>query len=287
MSTTILKELAQLQALDLAADSQTILDQLRPCMQRYAELEMRPDGSRIDLITLSDQLKEIDLFLDILRKRMPGEEGISRVNSLINFGAGHTMGMKLPLAGDLAQGELYIRGALPFEEVRFFLSNQGVKAELLDRLAAVGNSFEKEYCHMLSADVGTTEFSVFFTTYLKSGEEATDASMLEKAMTLLEVNEAGQQNMMRMHGMLGAARPCTLFLSIKITQEQILGAKVDYPSIRVGSIAELMQTIVPDANGRLPIYWGQTLDAFKSNFTGVMLDKNGPRSLRAYFPYNY
>jgi len=122
-----LKQLALLQNLEVAPDLGKVWQRWQTPLANYTELELRSDGKRIDLITLSEDLSAVDEFFAILEDRGTSQKELTTMIALTNFGAGCVVGMKLPVAGSVSGGEMYIRGAVPLSEVEYFLEQRGVE----------------------------------------------------------------------------------------------------------------------------------------------------------------
>ncbi|MBZ0304316.1 MAG: hypothetical protein K8J31_31560 [Anaerolineae bacterium] len=280
----ILDQLADLQGLTAAADLDSVIAHLHQPLEHYAELELRSDGRRIDLITLSDQPEVPAHFLDLVQTRgaLPPEAAAAAVD-LLRFGAGKVVGMKLPLAGPLAGGEVYLRGAIPLAEAAYFLRKNQVEPETLDCLMQIAASFGKNHTHMLAADVASVPgYTVFFTTYLTPESEGRDWEMVGHALEAIGIQAETIASLEPLHALLGANRPATLFFSWAIADgvgRKI--AKMDYTGVRVGLVAELMHLVGADES--LPITWGRLLHMNRANYAGLIVDAQGLAGARAYF----
>ena len=277
----VLQQLADLQGLAVAPDIEEVFAQLHQPLEHYAELELRSDGKCIDLITLSDQPHIPAQFLEFIETRGASTEALAPAHDLLRFGAGKVVGMKLPIAGVLAGGEVYLRGAIPLAEATYFLRKNQVDADTLNRFAQIAASFDKKHTHMLAADVTSPPgYTIFFTTYLT--DESRDWEMLCSALEAAGIHAESIASLEPLHALLGANRPATLFFSWAIAGGAARTlAKIDYTGVRVGLVAELMNLV--GADDSLPINWGRLLDMSRANYTGIIVDANGLAGVRAYF----
>jgi hypothetical protein len=285
MDIATLRTLSALQGLNLAKDIDAVVKRLQTPLASYTELEFRSDGQRIDLITLSDDQNAVDAFLAILEDRGSSKAELAAMIALSNFGAGCVVGMKLPVAGSVIGGEMYIRTAISLPEVKYFLEQRGLGSEAIAKVSALAQTFEKDYAHMLAADATfPPSFSVFFTTYLVPGEEDIDRDRLKRALEETGVSEEGIEKFLRLHGLLGAARPETLYFSWSIINGQPkIGAKVDYAGVRLGLVSEAMAATGAVDQARLPAQWGVQLNVQRANYAGVVVGSRELSGVRAYF----
>jgi hypothetical protein len=282
---TILQQLAALQNLAVGPDVKEVVSRLREPLKHYAELEFRSDGKRIDLITLSNEPNAVATFLSILQERGTTENELATCKALLRFGAGKVVGMKLPIAGPTAGGELYIRGALPLSEVTYFLERLGVKAEATLRVANLARIFGKGHTHMLATNAAfPPSFTVFFTTYLVPSEEHTDQQRLQQALQEIGIADEGIAALLRLHRLLGASRPKTLYFSWGIVNgEPTIQAKIDYADVRLGVVSEATDAVGATAQADIPIQWGRQLGLRKANYAGVIVSATRLAAVRAYF----
>ena len=285
MDIKLVKKLASLQGIEVAQDLGNVFRRLKTPLSNYTELEFRSDGKRIDLITLSDDINAVDEFLAILKDRGTSQAELATMMALSNFGAGSTIGMKLPVAGSLMGGEMYVRTAIPLAEVAYFFKQRGVGSDAIAKVAPLARIFDKDYAHILAADAAfPPSFSVFFTTYLVSGEEDIDRARLQRALAEIGISRAGIEMFLPLHALLGASRPETLYFSWSIINgEPKIGAKIDYASVRLGLVSEAMTMTGTADQARLPIQWGTQLGVRQANYAGLVLGTEGLSGVRAYF----
>jgi hypothetical protein len=279
----VLRQLAEFQNLELAPDAEAVIEYLRPLLENYAELEFRSDARRLDLITLSRQPAEVERFLEVLAGRGFSADDLAVPYDLMQFGAGKTIGMKLPLAGPLDSGEVYLRGALLLDEAAYYLGKYGVAAAVIDHVQAVADVFEKPYLHMLAVDAGLpVQFSVFFTTYLDVDNQQQDRDLLARALELFGIESAAPY--LNLHQLLSANRPETLYFSFGIRDGVVLPqVKVDYAHVRLGAVAEAVRAVGAGDQAPVLTAWGTCLGVSAANYAGVVLDAQGLHSARAYF----
>ncbi|MEQ8997770.1 MAG: hypothetical protein RID53_14850 [Coleofasciculus sp. B1-GNL1-01] len=280
-----LRQLCSLQSLEVTQDIDEVLHRLRNPLAEYAELELRSDGKHVDLITLSEDPNAVDEFLAILKDRGTPEADCAIMIALANFGAGCVVGMKLPIAGSVSGGEMYIRGAIPLSEVEYFLAQRGVGSEAIAQISGLAQIFDKDYTHILAADATSPpSFSVFFTTYLVPGEEERDRDRLQQALEKTGVTEDGIEKFLPLHRLLGASRPETLYFSWRIKDgKPTIGAKIDYAGVRLGLVSEMLTGIGVANQARLPIKWGTQLNVRQANYAGLVIGSHQPSGVRAYF----
>ncbi len=286
MEETTLSQLAAVQGVELAPDLALIETCLAGPLARYRELELRPEGGRIDLVTLTEAHAGVAGLLELLEARQASASARSRLAALARFGAGHTLGMKIPLSAGTAGGELYVRGALPVAELRHFLQRQGVNDAALEAVAAFGACFGKAYAHMLACDAAEpASFQVYFTTYLAVGAEQADRAQLAEALGGLGIEPAGVEATLGLHALLGASRPETLYASLSLVDgAAIPRAKIDYAGVRLGLVAEAIAELGGgDAAADGALKWGQVLRVPRADYLGVIVQAAGPAAVRAYF----
>ncbi len=250
-----LTQLAEFHQLLVAPDINNVARRLAPALERYCEWELRSDGTRIDLVTLTEDHSTVGEFLATLSARGSREDQLNSLKALARFGAGAVVGMKLPIAGRCEGGELYVRAALPVQEVGPFLERQGVGSDATVRMAAIGQSLDKGYLHMLAADAGAApRYTYFFTTYLEPGQQAAEETSLADALGLVGLENKAVDETLQLHRMLAANRPETLFFSSTIASgEPESRAKLDYSSVRLGLVAEAIALIGDEAGAGFPV----------------------------------
>ena len=281
----VLWQLAALQDLVVAPDVDQVARCLREPLEQYAELEFRSDGERIDLITLSDDPHAVDAFMAILCERGCSDEERAAPQALLRFAAGKVVGLKLPVAGPTAGGEVYVRGALPLPEVIYFMARHGVLPEARGQVKALGALLDKGHTHMLGADVALpAAFSFFLTMYLVPDGEQDDEDRVRQALQEVGIPDERIAAFMPVHRLLGADRPKTLFLSWRTVEgKPARQIKVDYADVRLGLLCEAMDAVGATEQAHLPIEWGRHLGLRKANYAGVIVDACGPVAVRAYF----
>lgn len=270
----LIRELAGVQNLAPAGDLETVLKQLGAPLEQYTELEFRSDHKRIDLVTLHRETSQVRAFLDVLQAR--GNDDLTMPEALLRFATGKVMGMKLPVAGSVAGGELYARGAIPLKEVQFFLKQRGITAQI-DPLAAL---FQKQHTHMVAVDAAMPpRVTVFFTQYL-TDENTGEKTLLEALKAVGIDTEQALSQVEAVHEVLSMNRPKTLFFSWGFTEGR---AKIDYVDARVGMVAEVLEmTGLRDSIPAL-MRWSEVLGRSKINYTGLIVTPAGITDLRAYF----
>lgn len=273
--------LAALHHLELAPDLDDLQERLSAPIGRYAELELRSEATRVDLVTLQERSLSIAPFLGVLRRRGLKEGALKHLSSLARFGAGATQGMKLPLAGPLESAELYIRAPIAVGEASAWLKGQGVGC---DALRPIADAMGKDHLHILAVDAEVEPvYTVFFTRHLEPGAEADDARALGAALGAAGIPEHVQTQAHQLHELLGAAaRPETFYFSAQLGPDGALGrVKMDYVGLRVGLLAVAAESC--GHNPDLPLEWAAALGRTRANYAGVAITHTGAASLRAYF----
>lgn len=286
MSGTLerLEALARLQGLRLGEDTSAVLERLEGPLRRHAEIELRSDGGRIDLVTLSRDPDDVAAFLSLLSERGVSPEESAPLHTLARFGGGHTIGMKLPIAGPSGCGEVYVRGALPIAEAGQFLGRQGLCRAACEALGERAVLLGKDHVHMLAADSGSPRrFSVFLTTYLRK-DDREDEKRLDRLLRLAAVSDDGAAEALELHHLLGARRPETLFVSWGMVDGDLApGLKLDYVDVRLGLVAEAIASVGTPEQADLPARWGGIVQARTADYAGVRIGPDGPTAVRAYF----
>lgn len=285
----LLQRLAEPQGLKPVDHIDQITRELRGPLGNYAEVEFHSDGRRIDLITLTQNPAEVEAFLLLLQRIGTAEEHLSGVRSLLNFGVGYTIGMKLPIAGDEIGGEIYLRGAIPLNRVQVFLDKHSASADM-EKITAIASLFGKGYTHMLAVDAGLdASFTLFFTTYLNPGETESDWLTLEQALGLVSVGKHAVQKLQISHSWLSQNRPETLYFSIPILDGRMKKVvKVDYSSVSLEILNQVMTgNDMEDAGNILLKTWGSLLGVQRANYSGIILSADGIVGIRAYFTVGY
>jgi hypothetical protein len=280
-----LEKIATLQNLAIASDIHDVIRIMREPLSHYAELELRSDGTKIDLITLSAEQHIPTFFLELLRKRGKNEMQLNSCIDLLRFGEKKVKGMKLPIAGSLTEGEVYVRGAIALDEVIPYLKNCNVESDTITNVLDLAHIFNKKHTHMLASDAAYPPYiTVFFTSYLRKGEEKEDQHLLEKALNILSLSNESICNFLSLHQLLGVSRPETLYFSWCIADgKPALKAKVDYANVRLDLLSKAFFTVNPNAKTNLPNLWGEMFGMNKANYAGVVIGDKGPESIRAYF----
>jgi len=278
-----LSQLAELDGLELADDLGNVGDRLDTALERYAELELRSDGRRIDLITLNKSPRVVTDFVAVLEDRGIPAEDVQRLSALGRFGAGATLGMKLPVAGPLSLGELYVRTALPLDEGQTYLERHGADEPALGTIRQVADALDKDHTHMLAADAGGSppHFTCLFTTWLS---EESDDERIQEVLDILGLPSAAVSRTMEIHSLLGASRPMTIYVSVPVRSTgQPTRLKLDYPDVRLGLAAELTAMVDSEAAATTLLRSGDVLDASAASYAGVVVGPDGPEGTRAYF----
>lgn len=282
-SVDVLNRLANLEGIEIAEDLHDLGNRLGPALERYAELELRSDSRRIDLITLETSPAMVAEFASVLEDRGIAPEHVERISALGRFGAGSTIGMKLPVAGPLDSGELYVRAALPLAEVQSYLERHGASEAALQTIARIAGVLDTDHSHMLAADAARSppHFTCLFTTWLS--EESDDRSLRE-VLDVLEVAPAAASRTMEVHSLLGASRPQTLYVSVPVSSDgSPTRLKLDYSGVRLGLAAEVSATVDSEATATRLLRTGDVLDARTISYFGVVVGSDGPEGTRAYF----
>lgn len=280
----VFQSLADLQKLTTAPDLNQIEDRLRSSLRNYAELEFRSDAKRLDLITLSREPAVLTRFFALLKKRGFAEDAFKIPQALVNLANGRVIGMKLPIAGPLQSGELYVRGATPLDAVAMLLSTYGVPDSSLLAMREVGNLLGKKHVHMLAADIGEPQFTVFFTLYLTEENSKQKQQQLVSAMSSWGIEPHSIDRFLPLHRLWGRNRPKTIYVSLPIDSQTVLGRlKVDYANVPLQHVSKGMH-LISDTN-QIPAYtqWGTQWGIQTANYAGVIVNKDKPVSIRAYF----
>lgn len=278
-----LDRLADLQGLALADDLAVVGERLGTALERYAELELRSDGGAIDLVTLEESATAVTDFLAVLEDRGVAAEDRRRLSALGRFGAGATLGMKLPVAGPLDSGELYVRTVLPLTEARGYLDRRGADGRALETIERVAAALDKDHTHMLAADAGGSppHFTCLFTTWLT---EESDDERVRAVLEALELSPTVVDRTMELHSLIGASRPTTLYLSVPVPSTgPPTRLKLDYPDVRLGLAAEVTAMADSEAAATGLLESGDVLDASTVDYAGVLVGPDGPEGSRAYF----
>jgi hypothetical protein len=279
----VLNRLADLAGLDVADDLGDLGDRLGTALERYAELELRSDGRRIDLVTLEKSPTVVAEFVTVLEDRGIAPENVERLSALGRFGAGATIGMKLPVAGSLDSGELYVRAVLPLAESRSYLERHGVNEAALEAIERVADVLDKDHTHMLAADATKSppHFTCLFTTWL-SGES--DDERVREVLDVLELPPTVASRTMELHSLLGASRPLTLYVSVPVPSTGPPSRlKLDYPDVRLGLAADVAAMVDSEAAATRLLRSGDVLDASNVSYSSVVVGPGDPEGTRAYF----
>lgn len=281
----IFLQAAELQGLSLAPDIEKVVHQLRPELEGYAELEIRSDARRIDLITITERLEAVNTLLKIIKERGAAEEDLLLAQHLKRYGTGKTFGMKVPITGTQSGGELYIRGAMPIAAGAYLLERHIPGIEATGLLYDLAEIFGKSHTHMVAADVAPARSITFFlTTYLEAGKEAEDHALLHRALARIGIDQETISAYLTLHRALGSARPETLFFSW--TASAVVSpprVKIDYAGVRLGLVAELLSAVGADEQADKILAWGQRQNVSSANYAGLILSDKGFDQARAYF----
>jgi hypothetical protein len=278
-----LERLADLEGLHLADDLGAVGDRLGSALERYAELELRSDGRRIDLVTLERSPSVVSEFVGLLEDRGIAAEDIEQLSALGRFGAGANIGMKLPVAGPLSSGELYVRTALPLDEGQTYLERRGADETALGTIRQVADVLDKDHTHMLAADAGgsSPHFTCLFTTWLT---EESDDERIREVLEVLELPSTAVDPTMELHSLLGANRPMTVYISVPLPSDSPpTRLKLDYPDVRLGLAAEITAIVESEASAARLLQAGDILDASTTSYNGVVVGPGGPEGSRTYF----
>jgi hypothetical protein len=275
-----LERLAALEDVELADDLDAVGEQLGDVLDRYTELELRSDARRIDLITLTKSPAAISDYVGVLEQRGIAAERVDPLSELGRFGVGSFLGMKLPVAGPVDSGELYVRGAMPLEETLGYLDRRPPDSGALETIEQVGNVLEKDHTHMLAADVGNPpQFTCMFTQWL----DENDDDWLQEVCDLLELPSGVSSELVTVHEMVGARRPMTVYLSVPVPPSgQPTHLKLDYPDVRLGLAAETATMVTDDETATRLLEAGEILDASMADYLGVLVGPDGFDGMRTY-----
>lgn len=274
-----LQELADRLDLDLAADLVPVTNRLQAALERYAELELRSDGRRVDLVTLTRSTSVVEEFLAVLDDRGLDDEVRRRLSALGRFGAGAPIGLKLTVAGPLDPGELYVRNRMPIPEVRSHMDRRRAGDGGIETVESVGNALDSDSVHMLAADADG-QYTCLFTTWLT----ADGPDPLEAVLDCLELPSVAREQAQDLHSLLSVNRPTTVYVSVPVPASGPPGRlKLDYPDVRLGLAAEVAERVDSDREARTLVRCGEILDVTKTNYVGVVVGPDGAEGTRAYF----
>lgn len=282
----LLYQLAAAQNLRPSTNIDLIVGKLRRPLRKYAELEFRSDGRRIDLITLTHKPHEANSFLDLLTELGHPKEHLANAESLLRLGTKQTVGMKIPVAGSNSGGELYLRGAVALPRLLEFLSLQATDRAKLDYIEIIAGIFKKNYTHMLATDAGKkSAFTLFFTTYLRSDRNDQEWETLQQALEILGIPQEISAHFYDSHHQLSSSRPETLYFSFRLKNGQLRQlAKFDYSAVDLESLAKVMTNLgfTPAAEILLDS-WGKILGVRRASYAGLIIKPEGVSGVRAYF----
>ncbi|MBN1316572.1 MAG: hypothetical protein JXA42_13935 [Anaerolineales bacterium] len=285
MLTDLIERLAKRQALQAAGDISRIERVLKTALDTYTELEFHSDGRRIDLITVSGDPNMRQAFFELLEQRGVNETAIAGSWRFLQFGRGKTTIYKLPVAGPSVGGEVYIRGALPLDEVINCLEHDSVGGQALEGIQKTANLMGKNHTRMLGRDVAEqARYTAFITTHLKEGQEETDSRLFQQWLPIAGVNESGLELLMAAHALFSPNRPKTLFFSLQAAAgEQGIQAKLDYEGVQMKWVTEIMRWAGQDEAAVKLVEWSRELGLNKASYAGMPLCQDGIEGFRIYF----
>jgi len=281
----LIERLALCQALIVADDIGRIEQVLKSALDTYTELAFRSDGRRIDLITVSNDPAVGQSYFNLLEQRGASEKAIAGCQRFLQLGRGKTIIFKLPVAGPLEGGEVYIRGALPLAELFSTLEQDSVYSPALSLIQEIGQLTKKDHSRMLGRDVAERPFyTTFFTTYLAEEQEELDSQLLQKYLIKIGVNDIGQELLMAAHALFSLNRPQTLFISLQTAAGQpAVRAKLDYEGVRLRWIDEVMRWAGLNEAAEILTEWSQVLGLKKASYVGLPICEKGIDGFRVYF----
>lgn len=288
-----LREVAALQDLDLAPDLSGLSDRLADPLERYVEFELRSDGRRIDLVTTTESPTAVREYCEFLEERGLQEGAVDPLADLGRFGAGRTIGLKLPVAGPLDSGELYVRTALPLAELRRYLDGRDPGEAALETAERVADAFGKGHAHMLAAEANggagdgadsgpSPTYTCLFTTWI--AEDSDHEPQLRGALSALDLPDEVTDRTLDLHELLAAGRRATLFASVPLPSTGgPARIKLDYPDVRLGLAAEAAARVGPDGAADRVLRAGELFGASQAGYASVVVGRDGPEGTRAYF----
>lgn len=275
-----IEPLAALQGLPVALDLDSIEADFADNLARFAQLEFRDDGRRVDSIFGTRDPGVVDRWAARLERRGVTAAALARPLAVARLAGGRGIGLKLPVAGPLDSGELYVRGAMPLDEVCAFLRAHGCSAAV-ETLVAVGSALARDHAYMLAADVAIERrFSIIFTQFAVDGDDGI-ADRLQAAAEVLGVTDG--LALRKTYCRLGIGRPRTLFCSVACGEAGIETAlKVDYSDVDVAAVAGVV-----DAEVDVGVLhrWRSVLGRRVVDQVGFVYSDRRRPGLRAYFGY--
>jgi len=213
-----------------------------------------------------------------LKRRGIDSAALAAPLAVVRSADGRGIGLKMPVAGSLDGGELYVRGARPLAEVATFLRERGAGPPVTDVLHDVGHALDRDHAYMVAANVGLDpKFSVIFTQYLIRGDPVLDR--LRVAATLVGIGPDQRSTMCGVHSTLGINRPRTLFCSVVCGLNAVEPLfKLDYSDVNLGT---LMRSIDAGFDMIHLSRWGAVLDARRADQAGLVFARSG-LGLRVY-----
>lgn len=277
-----IEPLAALQALSVAQDLDAIEVDFADDLARFAQLEFRDDGRRIDLIFGTREPGVVDRWAARLESRGVTAAALATPLAVARLAGGRGIGLKLPVAGPVDSGELYVRGAMPIAEVCAFLRAHGCSAAV-ETLAAVGSALGRDHAYMLAADVAIEpRFSIIFTQYIADGGEGV-VDRLHTAAGVLGVDDCSVWG--ERHRRLEIGRPRTLFCSVACGLAGVERAlKLDYSDVELSALADAVET---EFDVAVLHQWRSVLGRRVVDQVGFVYCADRRRGLRAYFGYRH
>ena len=141
----------------------------------------------------------------------------------------------------------------------------------------------KAHTHILAADVAEQpSFACYVTSWLKPGDDS--AEQVGAALRAAGLPDEAAAVAVDLHEILGARRPDTLFLSMRLKAGAAEAAvKLDYSSVRLGTLMEIMAERAWDNAIGAVIEWGRLLGTFEASYAGFIYNHDGLADIRAYF----
>lgn len=286
MLAELIECLAMSQALKAAEDIEQIEKVLTAELHTYTELEFRSDGRSIELITVSRDPNTSIKFFELLELRGVDPTALADCRRFLQFGRGKAIIYKLPVAGTLDKGEVYIRGALPLKDVIPYLETESINKPELAHIQEIARLVGKDHTQILGRDVSEqARYTVFFTNYLAEDREIEDSRILQQCLQAMGVNDAGMELLIAIHALFSLNRPKTLFISLYAKEnERGIRAKLDYEGIRVELAAEVLRWAGQNEAAIKLVEWGKIVGLNNASYAGIPVSKDGIDGVRVYFP---
>ncbi|AGB17238.1 hypothetical protein Halru_2661 [Halovivax ruber XH-70] len=158
-----LRKLAKLEELLISHDIFYLQNTFSKQLKHHCEYALRSDGERIDIIT-SDLISEdrgrsneslgiIDSYINILLRRGVGVEDVEATCELAKLAHDRVL-VKLPVAGNVESGELYVQD-LRVADVIEFHSDHGTSFTIKSQLEDIATGLELSKLTGLSVKPGT------------------------------------------------------------------------------------------------------------------------------------